>query len=186
MPLRNRHRAPTTTIICEFVQITAQYSNAVLVAVLPYISDFSQRLNLPLTTPITTTQVLEFRCDPRKDEIGGLVTLTNGYKFTFLDGRVCVFRSPQSYFSLQEPDEIPQFYGKVNVKPKDALQIAHETIKKLGYTDTTFHAERPPESTAPERLGTNYVPRYRFRWLDSEKHQQRGGLGIRLSCRRGN
>lgn len=162
----------------EFVQVTAQYSNAVLVAILPHVSDFAHRLNVPIALPVTSAQVLEFRCDPRKDKTGGLVTLTNGYQFTFLDGRVCVYRSPQSYFSLQDPERIPEFYGPVKLKKADALKIAHETIKKIGYLDSTFHANRKPEIIEPEKIGTNYVSRYRLSWLAPEKTFARRGGNI--------
>ncbi len=82
-------------------------------------------------------------------------------------GRVCVYRSPQSYFSLQDPEAIPKFYGPVKIKEKAALKIAHQTIKKLGYTDEMVHADTIPKITLPEKMGFNYVPRYRFRWVTS-------------------
>ena len=41
----------------EIIRITADYSNAVLVAVLPYVSDFAQKLDLPVPHPITTAHV---------------------------------------------------------------------------------------------------------------------------------
>jgi hypothetical protein len=150
----------------ELVQITSQYSNAVLIAILPYIAEFCQNLNLPITTPITPIQVEYFKCDPRKDHIGGLCVLTNHYQFSFMEGRVCVFRSPQSFFSLQDPERLPQFYGKVTIKEKEALRIAHETIKNLGYKDSMFHAGKPPQITPPENVGNNYIPRYRFKWIE--------------------
>jgi len=150
----------------EFVQITAQYSNAVLIAVLPHVSDFAQRVNLPIPTPVTTIQVVAFKCDPRKGQAGGVITLSNRSEFTFLDGRVCVYRSPDSYFSLQDPNLIPKFYGPVKVKEKKALQIVHEAIKKLGYPAGVFHENELPQVTSPERIGTNFISRYRFRWLD--------------------
>ena len=150
----------------EFIHVTAQYSNAVLVAVLPYITDFSHKLNLSIVAPVTPSQVLSFKCDPRKDHIGGVITLTNHFEFTFLDGRVCVYRSPQSYFSLQEPDLVPKFYGPVKINKQKALEVAHDVIRKLGYTDQMFHADRVPQITLPEKVGTNYVARYMFQWLD--------------------
>jgi hypothetical protein len=152
----------------ELVQITAQYSNAVLVAVLPYVTDFSQKLDLPISTPVTADQVLHFKCDSRKDHVGGFITLTNGFQFTFLDGRVCVYRSPQSYFSLQKPELIPNFYGPLRVNEGEALNIAHEAIQKLGYSNDVFHTNKPPKITPPERIGTNHVARYLFQWLDPD------------------
>jgi hypothetical protein len=149
----------------ELVQVTAQYSHAVLVAILPFVSDFATRLDLPVGI-VMTNQVLEFKCDPRRGQTGGAITLTNGFQFTFLDGRICVYHSPQSYFSLQDPEQIPKFYGKVKLKENEALQIALGAIKKLGYENSVFNADKPPLVTQPESIGTNWIPRYRFRWLD--------------------
>lgn len=150
----------------ELVQVTAQYSHAVLLAILPFVSDFSKRLDLPVPTPITTNQVSGFKCDPRLGQTGGALTLTNGCQFTFLEGRVTLYRSPKSYFSVQAPDEIPRLYGPVKITEKRALGIATRVIEKLGYDKSVFNANRPPSVTPPEKVGTNYIPRYRFRWLD--------------------
>jgi hypothetical protein len=150
----------------EFVQITAQYSNAVLVAILPYVSDFAKTLDLPIKMPVTTGHVLHFKCDPRKDHVGGMVVLTNNFQFTFLDGRVCVYRSPGSYYSLQNPELVSSFYGKTKVKEKDALKLARQTAKKLGYSKSEVQIDAAPHITAPEKVGSNEIPRYRFRWLD--------------------
>ncbi|HXA44509.1 MAG TPA: hypothetical protein VNZ25_03310, partial [Candidatus Angelobacter sp.] len=150
----------------ELVQVTVQYAHAVLLAILPYVSDFSKRLDLPVPTLITTNQVAGFKCDPRLGQTGGTLILTNGCQFTFLDGRVTIYRSPKSYFSLQDPDLIPHFYGPVKLTEKQALAVALGVIDKLGYQRTEFNANKPPTMTTPEKIGTNYIPRYRFRWLD--------------------
>jgi hypothetical protein len=150
----------------ELVQLTTQYSHAVLLAVLPYISDFSKRLDLPVPAPITTNQVSGFKCDPRLGQTGGVLTLTNGCQFTFLEGRVTLYRSPESYFSLQDMELIPRFYGPVRLTEKQSLAIALSVIGKLGYEKSAFNASKPPLITPPEKIGTNYIPRYRFRWLD--------------------
>ena len=151
----------------EFVQITAQYSNAVLVAILPYVSDFAHRLNLPVPNPVTPIHVIEFKCDPRKGQIGGLLTLTNGFCFAFLEGHVSSYRSPKSYFSLQDPDRIPEFYGPVSLREKDALAVARDAIKRLGYTEEEVRVRPAPKATRPEKIGASHVARYRFQWLDS-------------------
>ena len=150
----------------ELVQITAQYSNAVLVAVLPHLSDFAHKLDLPVSTPINSAQVQEFKCDPRAGQTGGAVVLTNGFRFTFLDGHVCVYRSPRSYYSLQDPAMVPRFYGTVKLNQDEALQAARSAIKKLGYQNAVFNADSLPLITPPEKTEANYIPRYLFRWLD--------------------
>ncbi len=153
----------------ELVQVTAQYSNAVLVAVLPHLSGFSHKLDLPVATPIAPSQVLEFKCDPRAGQTGGAVVLTNRAMFAFLDGRVTLYRSSQSYYSLQDPELIPRFYGPVRIPEKKAMRIARETIKRLGYQNSVFYADNSPTVTPPRKIGTNVIARYLFQWLDPSR-----------------
>src|ERR1035437_1712314 len=148
----------------ELVQVTAQYSHAVLLAVLPYVSDFSRKLDLPIPTPITTNAISGFKCDSRLGQTGGALILSNGFQFAFLDGRVTLYRSPSSYFSLQDLDRIPQFYGPVKLTETQALKIALGAIEKLGYERNIFNTDSPPVVTPPEKIGTNFIPRFRFRW----------------------
>jgi hypothetical protein len=150
----------------ELVQITAQYSNAVLVAILPYVSDFAHRLNLPVPNPVTPSHVIEFKCDQRKGQIGGLVILTNGFHFSFMDGHVSSYRSQRSYFSLQDPGRIPKFYGPIKLQEAEALVIARDAVKRLGYAEDDLHTRQPPKVTPPEKIGGGHVARYRFQWLD--------------------
>jgi hypothetical protein len=126
--------------------------------------------------PVTTNQVLEFKCDPRRGQTGGAITLTNGFQFTFLDGRVTVYRSPQSYYSLQDPEQIPRFYGPVKLTEAQALQVALNAVKKLGYKNSVFDADKPPLVTPPERIGTNWIPRYRFCWPDPDWPDRNGTM----------
>lgn len=150
----------------ELVQITAQYSNAVLLAVMPYVSDFAKNLDLPIPQPVTAGQVQSFRCSPRSDLLGGRVILTNGYEFSFAYGRIGLYRSPNSYYSLQDPGRIPEFYGRAKLSEKQAVQVAREAISKLGYSNAVLSAGSPPEITEPPRNGKNRVPRYRIKWLE--------------------
>ncbi len=55
----------------ELVHMTATYSNAMLVAILPQVSDFSKKLDLPIPQPITAAQVQNFKPFPYMDFIGG-------------------------------------------------------------------------------------------------------------------
>jgi hypothetical protein len=162
----------------ELVQVTAQYSHAVLLAILPFVSDFSKSLDLPFALPVTTNQVAEFKCDPRLAQAGGAITLTNGYQFTFLDGRISVYRSPESYYSLQDPEQIPHFFGTVKLNEKEAVKIARDAIKKLGYENSVFNADDKPLITPPEKVGANYIPRYRIRWLDPKWQGSKDGSVI--------
>ena len=169
----------------ELVQVTAQYSNAVLVALLPYVSDFSKNMELPIPTPITTNQVRQFKCSPYLDKFGGHIVLTNGYEFSFVHGCIGLYRSPKCYFFLQDPDRIPEFYGRVKISEAEALQIAHQAIKKIGYTDAMLNANSKPEITRPTRIGTNVVPRYRIKWRypnESDPERPRSSIDFEINA----
>jgi hypothetical protein len=152
-----------------FFQITAAYSNAVLVAVMPYFSNFAKTLDLPTPQPVTQAQVWRFNCFPRSDHIGGRVILTNGCEFIFDHGHVENFVSPRSFFYLQNPDLIPKFYGPVEISEAQALQIAHDAIKKLDYSDAMLCADKPPEITLPKYDRSHYIARYLIRWRDTTR-----------------
>lgn len=161
----------------ELVQVTAAYSNAVLVAIMPHISDFSKKLDLPIPQPVTIAQVRKFGCTPRADHVGGRVILTNGYSFTFDQGAVVLYRSPHSYFSLQDPERLPEFYGTVKVKKDEAISIAHNAIKNVGYTDSELHLELKPKVTPPKRNEGKEIARYLVEWIDPEQVTA-GGIPI--------
>jgi hypothetical protein len=150
----------------QLLQVTAQYSNAVLVAILPQISDFAARLDLPVPLPLTAAQVAEFRCRPLKGDIGGYVIFTNHLEVWYQLGHVAGFRTPRCYYYLQDPKDIPKFYGPLNLTKDQALQLARTNILKLGYTLKETFTDQEPEVEMPPRIGTNIVPHYQFRWKD--------------------
>jgi hypothetical protein len=150
----------------EIIQVTAQYSNAVMLAIMPHVADFAKQLDLPLQQPVTVAQVQYFGCSPRTDLVGGRVVLTNGFEFAVLHGRVEMFRTPRSYYELNDFDLLPTFIGPVKLKEKDALKIAHDAIRKLGYSDATVCADRAPVVKPPPKIDKKFVPRYKITWKD--------------------
>jgi hypothetical protein len=157
---------PVSTHMLELVQVTVQYSNAVLVAILPFVSHFAEKLQLPPPTPLNVAMVQTFTPDPRRGEIGGQLTLTNGYTFWFQRGHVNYMASPNAYYQLQDPNEIPRFFGPVRLTEADALQTTRKTITNLGYSLESVFAHLPPKVTPPPMVGTNTIPRYRLEWAD--------------------
>jgi hypothetical protein len=153
----------------EVLQVTAQYSNAVLVAVMPYVADFAKSLSLPIPQPVTISQVQRFNCSPRTDLFGGKVILTNGYEFAFLHGRVEMFRNPKSYYELQDPRQVPKFFGPIKLKEQEAIGAAREAVRKLGYDEKLLFTDRTPQVTPPPKFGSNWVARYRLQWTDPSR-----------------
>lgn len=148
----------------DLIHITAEYSNAVLVAILPYVSDFAETLQLGTPLPASTNQVRRFQPDPRKDFGGGWLTLTNGWEFWFDHGHVSGFRCPRSYHTLQDPDRIPEFFGAELMTQKQALTLARGRLSRLGYAERLLRLRDTPAVEPPPKVGTNTVPFYRFEW----------------------
>src|SRR5258706_2889146 len=124
----------------EFIQVTAQYSNAVLVAILPQVTELSQKLDLPIPVPVTLEQVERFNCDPHKGQVGGWLRLTNGFDFWYDRGHVTGFESPDSSGSLIGLADLSEFYGSVKMSPKEAVQLARDSLRNLGYSETALYA----------------------------------------------
>ena len=139
----------------ELIHVTAAYSNAVLVAVLPHVSDFAKRLDLPIPQPITASQVAWFKPLPIRGQIGGALQLTNHYWFHFSQhGYICNFRSPKDWFSEQEPAaNVVRYLGKTSITTKEAVQLARETLRSLGISrNSSTPTARPEKSKAPTKL----------------------------------
>lgn len=149
-----------------FVQVTAQYSNAVLLAILPHINEAARSLDLPCDVPITANHVREFRCDPRDGHFGGALFMKNGSTFWFDDGHVSGFESTNCFSALQEPDQIPRLFGRVLVSKGEAISIARAAIEKLGYNVPSIRTAEPHVPPL-QKLGTNIVPHYDLSWQES-------------------
>ena len=92
----------------EFIHITSAYSNAVLVAILPQVTQFSEELDLPVLQPIKQEHVQFFRPDRRAGPgfVGGHLVLTNGYEFWYQHGHVTGFAAADSYFMEQGIEKV--------------------------------------------------------------------------------
>jgi len=154
----------------NLVQVTLEYSNAVMAVVLPCFSDAAKRLNLPLTQPITYTNIQGIHFLPflnktlRSPNVS--VLLKNGWVFDYFFGCVHRIENLRSYAALQDPDKIPLYYGEVKMTKEEAIQMARDSIKKLGIPLEDVFAEQEPLVTLPVKIETNTVPHYRIEWID--------------------
>jgi hypothetical protein len=150
----------------EFIHMTATYSNAMLVAILPHVSDFAKKLDLPIQQPITPAQVREFKPSPIKDFVGGGLFFTNGDWFLFNRGAVTGFRSPDNVF-VNESEGWPSFaFGKDNMTTNEAITFARQTLTKLGYPPELLGCDVPPKwFTGPyDTKDGKHVPHCQMRW----------------------
>lgn len=161
----------------EWVQVTAQYSNAVLLAVLPYISNVAERLDLPVVRPVTAEHVVHCSVLPNR-RVAAEIGVSGGWVFAFDCGFVNTIQSDHAYSVLQDPDEIPQFYGQLNMSKAEAIELARDSLKKLGISLEAVFADQEPHVNGPHRFGTNLVPHYEIQWPDP-----RGGIaaGIEIN-----
>jgi len=158
----------------EFVRVTAEYSNAVLVAVLPYISDVAQKLDLPVYHPVTAEQVTHCSVLPNR-RVEAEVAIKGGWVFAFSRGHIATIQSAHSYSLLQDPDKIPTFFGKLNMSSAEAVQCAKDALKRLGIPLDSVFAEQEPQVGGPHNIDTNTVPHYQVVWADP-----RGGPSVEV------
>lgn len=163
----------------ELIHMTAVYSNAMLVAILPQVSDFAKELDLPIPQPITASQVIEFRPSPYKGEIGGGLMLSNHYWFSYADGHVMSFRSPDRFFGREDLIENwRRFTGKDNMTTNQAIEMARQTLKKLGYKLEELYADAPPTTFHPPfDFQGHHIPHCQIIW-DTDKKTNSVGADL--------
>lgn len=151
--------------VSHYVKITPEYSNAVLMAVLPCFSDVARKLNLPVPQPITQADIDQFHVLPFR-EMTASVLLKNGCIFDFHFGFVNFYISPQSQ-SYRRPTSknIPKETHQRIITKNQAVQMARDAIKKLGISSEDVFAEQKPRVMIEQR-NTNTTPCYRVQWLD--------------------
>lgn len=155
----------------ELIHLTAQYSNAVLVAVLPYVTEFSAKLDLPVERPVTAKQVIWSRPSPYKDYVKVGLILSGHSWFTvdprgFVDG----FRAPTNWIFEQEftDESIRQYLGHDHMTTNEVISMARDTLVKLGYKPELTHSYEVPTLEGPYDLHrkeiAGHVPYCRVIW----------------------
>lgn len=189
-----------TNHVPDLIQVTAQYSNAVLLALLPYFSDVAQKLDLPVPHPITMQNVvgggvMPYRY-PNGDmlsagvEVQGEQTHRRWY-LGYRSGHISLVELRPSYFTLQDPDDLTNCYGVFRMSKDEAIQMARDAIRKMGIPLELVFAEQKPRVILSERpYNTNTLPYYRIEWLDPRigSRSQNGSpsveVGINADARR--
>jgi hypothetical protein len=134
--------------LTQLIHITAAYSNAVLVAVLPHVNDYAKKLDLPIPLPITQSEVAKFNVGHLQGFVEGSLWLTNHYQFFFGDGYVVWFKvfTNNPWLSDDPANEWPSYVGKINMTTNDAVAFARGELVKLGYDPAILHCDREPTS----------------------------------------
>ena len=173
----------------ELIQVTAQFSNSVLVAVMPYFSDAAHKLDLPVPQPITMRDVagagvMPYRY-PNGDILGAGIQVKSGWAFGYTWGYVNLVELRPSYFTIQDPDDLPRYYGKVRMSKDEAVMMARDTIKKMGISLEAVFAEQEPRVTLPAKVHiTNTVPYYSVEWITPNGGSESVKIGINADAKR--
>lgn len=139
----------------QLIHITATYSNALLVAILPHVSDFAKKLDLPIAQPITQEQVLRFNPNPYKGHFSGTVILKNHWWFHFDEGGyVDSFSSATNWFTADEDavDNTQYYTGTTRMTTNEIIGFARTVLLKLGYPPALTHSDAIPELQGPYNL----------------------------------
>lgn len=178
----------------QLIQVTAQFSNAVLVALMPYFSDAAQKLDLPVPHPITMQQVVGAGISPFRYPNGDIMgagievqgkNTRRRWCISYQFGHVrCVELRP-SYFTIQDPDDLTNCYGKIRMTKGEAVKMARDTITKLGIPLEDVFAEQEPHVKLPPTVDvTNTLPYYRIEWLDPYSGSEAVDIGINADAKR--
>lgn len=152
----------------ELIHMTVTYSNAVLAAIMPHVSDFAQKLDLPIAQPITETQVLKSTICPYKGRVEASVVLKNHYWFMFdHHGYLASFSAPTNWFSGDEDivEHTERYTGKSQMTTNEAVTLARDTLLRLGYGPELTRADKPPQIQGPFELQKGaHIPYCRVLW----------------------
>jgi nitrogen fixation protein len=145
-----------------FIQVTAQYSNAVLVAVLPYFTDVAKKLDLPVPIPITQADIAKVDIWPGPGAPGASILLKNNWSFGFLQGYVYAVQNTHDKVIF---DSEPT-YGPIKITAEDTVKTARDTLRKLGIAPEDVFSDFEPKVTPPNQIGTNVTYPYQVEWFD--------------------
>ncbi len=132
----------------DLIHMTVQYSNAMLVAVMPHVSQFVARANLPLAQPVPLTAVTNVTISPYLQMPAMSLWLTNGWWFLWDHrGYISSWRSPDDWYFEQRPDiNWTNYVGPNRMTTNDAIALARQTAVRLGYGR---YAAEAPEVEGP-------------------------------------
>jgi hypothetical protein len=152
-----------------FLELSKDYAEALLIALLPAISDAAWQTGVECPNPITTNQVERFVAHRLPGHCGGLIVLTNGAQFVFDYGHVRSYAGTNSYTRLQEPAHIPSYIQPNRLDRSGAIRLARETFRRLGYDPAAAFAWPDPEVEGPYEVQGGTVPHYLVKWIDPRR-----------------
>ncbi len=105
----------------NWIDVTLQYSNAVMVAIMPVANDFARKLDLPVPQPIEAKHVQRGFIHPHERSKIGEIILRDGSVIAVEEGHVSAYLGTNVFWNLQDPHKIPRFYGSVNMTTNEMI-----------------------------------------------------------------
>jgi hypothetical protein len=136
-------------------------SNALVAFLVPQMGEFAERVGL-FNESCSIEEVRRFV--PLNEEKGGWIEFNNGSVYCFRYGYIQSFETVRSFYALQDPNRISEFYGPVKMTDHEVVQLARRVIKNLGYSQEMVYADLEPEVQHPQKIGTNTIPYFLIRW----------------------
>ena len=107
----------------------------------------------------------------KKVFVGGGLGLTNRYWFVFQFGYVSSFRSDaNNWFTEQDIVNLERYVGKDNMTTNEAIELARDSFRKLGYKPEDYQMDGPPTNLEgpidATKLG--HIPFCRIEWNSPE------------------
>ena len=125
------------------IPATPRDKQLLLSAMLPLVSDYARKLGLPIKLPLTTNDIASFEGESFEDEV--TVKLTGGYRFSYNDGYITQFIAPFAFFAGRIDGQVEDYWNSWNVSEREAIQLARDTIKKLGYSEKHLYFDKKPK-----------------------------------------
>lgn len=127
-------------------------------------SDLVTKLELPLQTPLQSTNVSVFSAHPYSGpedstHLGCYLVYEGGYEFWHDHGRIGSFCTPDSF----DPSKGARMSGEICFSEAECLAKAKEAIRSLGYTNVSM-LDSAPSVQAPFVFRGKTLPRYVFEW----------------------
>jgi len=139
-------------------------TNALLSIALSLATQFTNTVPTPSQViPAGTNNVRQYLIGSPRSPLDVYFTLHNGVEFWIEDGAITQFRTPGSYFSLQEPERVPKFLGSPQFTSNQVFEIAERTMRRLIKSGEPLAGLEPKIQAAGHYKG-QAIPFYEVSW----------------------
>jgi hypothetical protein len=125
------------------VQTFTGFTNALLAAILPQVSDFCQNTDLGVPLPVSSNQISVYKVNNDLRALSATVVLTNGFIFGYDYGIINYFKAPDSEgvaLNLRSPTP-----ADPSAAQAEAVKLGREWIRRLGYGEKELYVNLDPQ-----------------------------------------